>query len=947
MNRKVFRKTLFFILLIFFHSSLYSIPLDNIKEYTLENGLTVFILQDTSTPLIRVEYTVRAGFSNQTRETSGFFKLYSRIFEASCASQKLNLESAECNADSSCYVITTVPSKLKETLAALAQTAFSPNYSDQLLLEQLSALKKEVSEEANSPTGFINMAIDSRVFSDSPWKHDSGVYPSLFNKTTASKARNILSSISDHWYLPQNSAVFISGNINADTILSLIQDTFGHYYSTVQVPVSRKSVPKNQKKKFVLHSPDFSADMTQIVVQYTSLSMEETEFAATVLDNNASTFKNTLSSLDTLAIPGNEYINAAAAHKKDCSRLIIQSLLQKPQGKNAANITSDIQAKLFLETAVESIKNTNEMEFLFAKYYAGETLDFANTSSVNFMSSLSAYWAAFPYDSFLEENLDSAQSSSTANAYFSRSSKIQDINSEELISKLLQEEPFVFVIINSADYKKNRKAYSAAGFEEINSQNAAWYNQKIFANLNDEENEDVYNAIPGNLVSTDDINRYTGNYYNENIEQIKKASLSNGIQIVTKQNNNSSGVTLMLSISGGKLSSSENNGFEEVLINLLSQNIQKEIIKKQSEAIINYSVSVDYSCELMTGTITIDCDKRDFAGCCSAISDAIIYGEIIPSQADRAISNRQYKKRLENGTVSFQMLSAIMKELYPKSGYPKIFEAKKDVLTNTSYQQILESYPSLLNAGRYSIIITGEVPDNAINALESTMGLLTSKGNKIPTQAVQSKLKNGSTKKTVKVNHTFLTDIPAEKAGPMPSKLIPTTKFLDPVIYIFKIPEAGTKEHVLTQAIFKYLEKLVQEQIDSNGRLKDAKAMADDYHSGTDIITFSIMNTENQKEADACFSAAVTKLNSLLNSEKQNLVVREIKDTWIEFVMQDTLSNQGTARLLQKGLEMLPSEFSPEYYLKEYQLLENADREAFISVLKEIPTQAPLRYYAK
>ena len=64
----------FFSLILFsiFLFTLHAIPYDNINEYTLENGLTVFVLEDTSTPLIRIEYTARAGFSNQTKETSGF-----------------------------------------------------------------------------------------------------------------------------------------------------------------------------------------------------------------------------------------------------------------------------------------------------------------------------------------------------------------------------------------------------------------------------------------------------------------------------------------------------------------------------------------------------------------------------------------------------------------------------------------------------------------------------------------------------------------------------------------------------------------------------------------------------------------------------------------------------------------------------------------------------------
>ena len=935
MKRKVLRKTLFFIFLLFFCTPLHSLPLDNIKEYTLENGLTVFVLEDTSTPLIRIEYTARAGFSNQTKETSGFFKLYTRLFET--ASPGLNLETAECNADSSRYILTTVPSKLKETVSALAQAAFSLSYSNEILTLQLNQLKQEVREEAASAGGFINSAIDSRVFSAYPWKHDSGVYPALFTKTTTAQARNILSTISDRWYTPQNSALFISGNINEKTILELIENTFGIYYSSIQTPVSHKSVPVNQQRKFVLHSPDFSADMTQIVMQYTVLNIEETELMATLLNNNYSSFKQKLTDIASLAIPGNEYIDAAAAHKKESSRLIIQSLLQKPEGKSAEKTTSIDQAELFVQTAIEAINNCSPQEFYYAQQNAVYNLSAVNSSAQNFMENLSAYWATCPYDSLLEEVFDSPEKSHTAANYFSRSQKFSAVSQEELISAVSMEEPFIFIIINSNDYKKNKKAYSAAGYEEINSTNAAWYNQKIFADYKDPE-----------AAVTITLSDYTKDFYNENISLIKKSELSNGIKVISKYNENSSDITILLSITGGKLASADDNGFEEALINLLAGNIQKEITAKQLEGIILGNPSVDYNCGITTGTVTLECAPYDFAACCKAISDAIIYGEILPSQADRAIANRQYKKRLENGTVSFQMLAAIMKELYPKTDFPKIFEAKNDVLTNTTYQKILESYPKLLDASRYSIILTGLVPENSEGLLNSTMGLLVPRSTgAVITATAQSKFKNSSTKKTVKVTHTFLTDIPAEKAGPMPSKLIPTTEFLDPVIYVFKIPAAGTKEHTLTLAVLKQLETLVQDQLEKNGKLKDAKAASGEYYSGTDTITFSIMNVANQKEADTCFANAVKELNNLLNSNQQTNIVQQIKDTWIMDTLQNTLSNTGTALLLQKGLELLPYENQAEYYLKEYAIVENAEREDFISVLNNIPVQAPLRFYAK
>ena len=931
--------------LVFF-AALHAIPYDNVREYTLENGLTVFVLEDTSTPLIRVEYTARAGFSNQTKETCGFFKLYTRIFEST---SQLDFDFAECNADSSRYVLTLVPSELENTFNTLAQNAFSISFSDDVLKKELSSLKKEVLEEAASAGGFINAAIDSRVFSTAPWKHDSGVYPSLFSKTTVEQARNILRTISERYYTPQNSALFISGNVNADAILSLINDSFGYYYSSYSVPYKLntsavKNAPTYKTKKFVIHSSEISKDMTQVVMQYTGLNIEETELVAQLLNNDNSFFKYNLVNQPALNIPGNEYINAAGAHKKDSSRLIIQSLLQKPQGKNASSITSLDQAKLFIETVLGGITETNYLEFYAAQMLTSSNLSASNSSSTDFMTNLASYWALQPQDSFIEDVLEETQKSLTARNLFSQEEKITGIDFATIISKLEAEDPYIFVIINTDDFKKNKSKYTGAGFEEINTSNAAWYNQAIFKKYEDPEIASATQLVISNNKNSP---TYTKDFFTENLSKISITSLSNGIPVVTKINDNSSNITMLISVRGGKLNSSDNNGYEEVLITLLAWNIQKEIAKKQQEAVILGNAIVDYNCAITSGTVTVECSPYDFAACCKAVSDAIIYSDILPSQADRAVANAQYKKRLENGSVSRQMLAAVMKELYPKSAFQKIFDAKEEILVDTKYQKIMEGYPSLLDANRYSIIITGLVPQNAKELLEASMGILTQRNSKQNLLTVQSKLKNSSTKKAVKLTHTFLTDVPAEKAGPMPAKLIPTTKFLDPVMYVFKLPQSGTKDNTLTIAVLKYMETLVQAQIASNAKISGATAQLNDTYPNTDTIVFTIQNVEVQKEADVCWAAAVTQFNNLLNGPTQSEVLQQIKDYWIKDALLQTQTNTGTAYLLQKGFEFFPYEIQPDYYLKEYKYVTEATREDILEIAKNIPQQPLLRFYAK
>ena len=75
----------FFIPLILFSlitTCLFAAPVNQTLEYTLENGMQVFILEDSSDAQVHIEYTCRAGFSSQTQSTCGFFRLFSKLIQA-------------------------------------------------------------------------------------------------------------------------------------------------------------------------------------------------------------------------------------------------------------------------------------------------------------------------------------------------------------------------------------------------------------------------------------------------------------------------------------------------------------------------------------------------------------------------------------------------------------------------------------------------------------------------------------------------------------------------------------------------------------------------------------------------------------------------------------------------------------------------------------------------
>lgn len=929
------------ILLIFvfvFSHFIFAAPSDNVQQLTLENGLTVFLLEDTTTPFIRLEYTSKSGFSSQTQNTSGFFKLYTKIFESSLP--QLNFERAECLADSSRYVLTITPAKAKNTFELLSKQAFNPDFTDEQIATQLKLLQREVQENAASLSTLINAAIDSKIFSQAPWKHDSGLYAPLFSKTSLEKARTTLLTISQRWYTPQNSALFVSGNIDSAQITKLIEETFGIYYSSYQVPHTPEVENTNINRRYVIHDPELSPEMTQIVVQYTGFErMEDCDIAAAILNNNSSFFKFNLLSQADLNIPGDEYINAQSATKKDSTRLIIQTLLQPPADKNLAKKTSSVTQSLnFIKQVKTGIELINPGEFWAYQKQLAFDMTFLDSSSSVFMDKLSSWWAIEQYSNEYEEVLNNSNGASTVQSFLNRTKRLQDTSLPIIQEQINADEPYIFVIISTADYKKNKDDYKKAGFEEITKINASWYTQETFNQIKSITQDDD--------EKTPTFASYENNYYNKNKEQISSLRLNNGIPVVAKYNDNSSQISLLLSIRGGKLNSYNDNGFEEVMVSILATNIQKEIYNQAQAGKILGLPSLDYEVLLSTSYILLECEKEDFDICCQCISNALIYADIIPAAADRAVANRQYQKRLENGSSNYQMYCGMIKTLYSKSALSKIYDSEKEILEKISYQKILEEYPKLLDASRYNIIITGNFDKDYAKTLNKTIALLANQNGTVQYASTSTSLpKNKEVK--IQVNHTFLTDIPAEKAGPMPAVLIPTTEFLDPVLYVFNAGQKGTKAGALSDAMLYYLEERMNKQIKANKKLGQAKAGAIPAKSTMDASVLCITNVAHTKDLDSTFKLLIEQINADLKGPSANMIIEEIKDTWITMALKDANTNSGTAVLLQQGFEYFPFEPRASLYLEEYNFVQQATVQDFIEIMENFPSKPQLRLYSK
>lgn len=885
----------------------------NYAEYTLENGMQIFVLEDFSSAPVQVEFSVHAGISAQNPATTGFFPLYTRLFKYGAEKNSFlqNLTS-ECSADSSNYRISVSQELVPSTFEILARCAFSPFFAEKDILREYSALKNEIMQYAPTPAAFINTAIDSRIFSETPWKLDSGIYPQIFTKSTAAEIRSILSRIGKFWYTPQNSAIFVSGPVKKEEIYALAEKTFGSYKPAASFALPEKVTATRKTRKFIMHDLQFSEDMTQIVIEYTGLDFNQASLAAVAYNSDSSTLKKSLCAEHILNIRGPEYINVSSTRHNGCARLIFQTLLEQ-------NLRSPVeQAETFIEAIKKSPETTDSSEYQAARKILHDNFRETTANSTNFINSLAYFWAIDPLLSGNDE-----KEILLAQKLLSQPEKITSTDENSLKTSFENETPFIFVLVNTKNFKKYKSDYKRLGYEEINSKNGSWFTQELYKNALKEISAEKKEIEQQKAESESARNIFL----EENRNSLKTIELSNGIPVTVKTNRMTNGVSILVSIDGGSLADKNRPGFQNVMANAIASNIRKEIIKYKTQQIISGNPAVYAETSFSDSKIIVECEKEDISLCIRSISDALIFGEITPAEADSYVYSAQTQKRLSGASPLNQMTFRAIKYFYDSNFIRNIFDTEKEILQKTSYNDILAEYPKFLDASLYSIVIAGNTDSEAVRyILEESLGILAAQTTRNDSRRKESVPKPDFPAKTRKINlkirHLFYTDVKAEDAGPMPAVLVPTKNFADPVQYWFKAPEADSEEAVIFDALILRL----SENLNNAGAETKIFLPAKDFRCGG--ITF--LNVEHTSYIEETYKKTLSEfVKKLEDSEPSVFEAERTKNAWILSRLSGSKTNTGTARIISS------SKTDEKNYLDEYEILERAGSKDFLRALNE------------
>ena len=254
-------------------------------------------------------------------------------------------------------------------------------------------------------------------------------------------------------------------------------------------------------------------------------------------------------------------------------------------------------------------------------------------------------------------------------------------------------------------------------------------------------------------------------------------------------------------------------------------------------------------------------------------------------------------------------------------------------------------------SSRFSISLVGGIDNNEElkNVLNKNFGELNSikETESIKSTVPQNKIKDKT--KRIQIKHQFFTDISADKAGPRPAVLIPTTDFSDPLLYIIGTPEISSTDCALFNALLYRLEEKLQEKVSSEQKVI-VKAPTSDLPFAQIIVTKIKHINQTDSLYKNVISDLIEELKLIIDNKlefvkdlEKNYVLNELENKWVLKELTKTNNLIGTSELIHNGI----IHNNPTLYIDMYKAITNATAEDYYIIAKSFFEDAQtLRLYS-
>jgi zinc protease len=209
-----------------------------VRDTTLANGLHVIVVENHAVPLVTVELDVKNGGYTQTREFEGLAHLYEHMFFKANKTipsqekylQRLRQLGASWNGTTSeervNYFITLGVDSVRAGMQFMEDAVRYPLFLQEELVRERPVVTGEFDRNEANPYFQLNRAVDTLLWTTEYYSHKNVIgNRQVILSTTPEKMREI----QQRYYVPNNSALIIAGDVTPANGFRLASEIFGDW----------------------------------------------------------------------------------------------------------------------------------------------------------------------------------------------------------------------------------------------------------------------------------------------------------------------------------------------------------------------------------------------------------------------------------------------------------------------------------------------------------------------------------------------------------------------------------------------------------------------------------------------------------------------------------------------------------------------------------------------
>jgi zinc protease len=213
------------------------LPEAKLLSQVLPNGLEVIILEDHSIPLVTIELAVKNGSYTEPPELNGLSHLYEHMF----FKQNRAIANAEeylraigqmgiayngtTREEVVDYYFTTTSPNIRTAMQFMKDAVRYPLFDQREFDREKQVVIGEIDRNESNPFFYLSQEMNSRLF----FKYPSRKNPLGNRQTVGGATTEMMRLIQQRYYVPNNSALVITGDVTPNEVVKMAQEFYGDW----------------------------------------------------------------------------------------------------------------------------------------------------------------------------------------------------------------------------------------------------------------------------------------------------------------------------------------------------------------------------------------------------------------------------------------------------------------------------------------------------------------------------------------------------------------------------------------------------------------------------------------------------------------------------------------------------------------------------------------------